>query len=50
MPRTTNTQAAKHFRALARAYDNLAQVFQEGNGEKLYAEFHAAQQVWQSVS
>ncbi|MCJ1285695.1 hypothetical protein MMC26_005036 [Xylographa opegraphella] len=46
MPKTTNSYAARIFRAIAKPYDTLADAFKEGNGEKLYAEVHAAQQTW----
>ena len=49
MPKTTNSQAARAFRTLAKPYDVLAEAFKEGNGEKLYAELQAAQQIWQNV-
>jgi hypothetical protein len=50
MPKTTNPQAAKFIRAIARPYDVLASTFKDGNNDKLYAEFHVAQNVWQNVS
>ena len=50
MPKTTNSQAAKNIIAIAKPYDTLAQAFKNGNSEKLYAEFHAAQQIWHNVS
>lgn len=46
MPKTTNSYAARTFRAIAKPYDTLADAFKEGNGEKLYAEVEAAQQIW----
>ncbi|MCJ1294868.1 hypothetical protein MMC34_006427 [Xylographa carneopallida] len=46
MPKTTNTYAARTFRAIAKPYDTLADAFTEDNGEKLYAEVQAAQQMW----
>lgn len=50
MPKTTNPQAAKFIRAIARPYDVLASTFKDGNNDKLYAEFQVAQNVWQNVS
>ena len=49
MPKTTNTYAARTFRAIAKPYDTLADAFTEDNGEKLYAEVQAAQQMWHKV-
>ncbi|MCJ1321225.1 hypothetical protein MMC15_006569 [Xylographa vitiligo] len=46
MPKTTNSYAARTFRAIAKPYDTLADAFKEGNGEKLYAEVQAGQQTW----
>ena len=50
MPRTTNSQAAKNIIAIAKPYETLAQAFKNRTSEKLYAEFHAAQHIWQNVS
>ncbi|MCJ1397889.1 hypothetical protein MMC11_001085 [Xylographa trunciseda] len=48
MPKTTNSHAARTFRAIAKPYDTLAEAFKEGSSEKLYAELQAAQQIWQN--
>ncbi|MCJ1389811.1 hypothetical protein MMC18_002668 [Xylographa bjoerkii] len=47
MPKTTSSHAARTYRAIAKPYDTLAEAFKDGNGEKLYAELQAAQQIWQ---
>ncbi|MCJ1477882.1 hypothetical protein MMC13_006555 [Lambiella insularis] len=47
MPKTTNSQAAKTFRAIAKPYDVLAEAFKGGSSEIFYAEVHAAQTIWQ---
>ena len=49
MPRTTNSQAAKHYRAIGKAYDTIGDVFKDGNVKKLYDEAEAGQPVWQEV-
>jgi len=50
MPKTTNGQAAKLMKAIGKPYEVLANAFKDKNSERLYAEFHAAQTVWQNVS
>ena len=54
MPKTMNGQAAKHYRSLAKAYDNLAEVFKDGiaketTASRLKAEIDAGQAIWQDV-
>ena len=54
MPKTTNGQAAKIYRSLAKAYDSLADVFKDGisnetAANKLRAEVDAGQAIWQDV-
>lgn len=55
MPKTTTSHAAKLYRSLAKAYDALADIFQEGivnetDASTLIAEANAGVQVWQDVS
>jgi len=55
MPKTTTSHAAKLYRSLAKAYDALADIFQEGivnetDASTLIAEANAGAQVWQDVS
>ena len=50
MPKTTNFQAAKFLKAIAKPYDVFANAFKEGNSQKFYEEFHAAQNIWQNAS
>ncbi|KAI9878809.1 MAG: hypothetical protein M1830_010493 [Pleopsidium flavum] len=46
MPRTTNSQAAKAYRAIARPYDAIADIFRSGDGQRLRAEFDFGRQIW----
>ncbi|MCJ1251285.1 hypothetical protein MMC30_008516 [Trapelia coarctata] len=48
MPKNTNSQAAKFMKAIGKPYEVLANAFKDKNSEKLYAEFYAAQNVWQN--
>ena len=55
MPKTTNTHAAKIFRSLTKAYELIAEVFQESlinetNQSRLVAEANEGQQIWLDVS
>ena len=55
MPKTTSTHAAKIYRSLARAYELIAEVFQESlinetNQSRLVAEANEGQQIWLDVS
>lgn len=54
MPRTTTATAAKVYRATSRAYDAVAEVFQESIREettprRLLLELEAGQTIWQEV-
>lgn len=49
MPRTTNSQAAKAYRAIAKPYDILADIFKSGDGRRLRAEFEFGRQLWREV-
>lgn len=54
MPKTTSPVAAKAYRALAKAYDTIAEIFQEGivneiDAGRLVAEADAGQAVWRDV-
>lgn len=54
MPKTTHSQAAKIYHALAKPYDALAEIFQEGiinetYATKLIAEANAGDQIWVEV-
>ena len=54
IPKTINGQAVKHYRSLAKAYDNLAEVFKDGisketTADRLKAEIDAGQAIWQDV-
>ena len=55
MPKTIGTQAAKQYRALGRAYEALAEVFEnslkeEESNQRLVAEANAGQEIWRGVS
>ena len=55
LPKTVNTQAAKQYRALGKAYDALGEIFQDGISKevgprRLNAEVHAGTQKWAAVS
>ena len=49
MPRTTNPHAAKIYRALAKPYDAIADIFRSGDGQRLRAEFEYGSIVWNDV-
>ena len=55
MPKTTSINAAKIFRALAKAYEFVAEIFQESlinetDQSRLVAEANEGQQIWLEVS
>ena len=50
MPRTTNFQASKAYRATAKPYDAIADVFKSGDGRRLKAEFDVGRSMWRDVS
>ncbi|MCJ1225691.1 hypothetical protein MMC12_002340 [Toensbergia leucococca] len=47
LPGTTSFQATRNYKALCKAYDNIADVFKLGNVDRLRAEFEAGQRIWQ---
>ncbi|KAA6413378.1 MAG: hypothetical protein FRX48_03124 [Lasallia pustulata] len=47
MPRTTNAQAARLYRSIAKPYDAIAEVFKEGDASRLRQEFEVGRKVWQ---
>lgn len=49
MPRTTNPQAARLYRSIAKPYDVIAEVFKDGDINRLRQEFEAGKKVWQDV-
>ncbi|KAI9818306.1 MAG: hypothetical protein M1832_004424 [Thelocarpon impressellum] len=46
LPGPTNVHVAKSLHALARAYDNIAEVFGSGNAWKLGSELEAGRELW----
>lgn len=50
MPRPIAASTEKAFRAIAKPYDHIVDVFQSGDGEQLHREFEAGRAVWKSVS
>lgn len=54
MPKTVTATAAKVYRATTRAYDALAEIFEESiraetSPDRLYREAEAGHQIWQDV-
>lgn len=49
MPRTTNAQAARLYRAIAKPYDAVAEVFKDGDVSRLRQGFEVGRKVWQDV-
>ena len=54
MPKTVNGQAAKLYRILAKAYENISDVFKDGitqetTADRLRAEIEAGRAIWQDV-
>lgn len=49
IPRTTNSQATKAYRAIAKPYDAFADIFKSGDGPRLRAEFEFGRQIWRDV-
>lgn len=49
IPRTTNSQAAKAYRAIAKPYDVVADIFKSGDDQRLRAEFEFGRQLWRDV-
>ncbi|KAI4135382.1 MAG: hypothetical protein LQ347_000712 [Umbilicaria vellea] len=47
MPRTTTSQAARLYRAIAKPYDAIAEVFKDGDISRLREEFEVGRKVWQ---
>lgn len=49
MPRTTNSQAARLYRIIAKPYDAIADIFKDGDVTRLRQEFEVGRKVWQDV-
>ena len=54
MPKNTTSTASKCYRALSKAYENLAEIFQqsianESDVSEVFSEAQAAQQIWIEV-
>ena len=49
MPPHTNHHAAKIYRATAKAYDALADIFKGGDAQRLYDEAQTGHEIWQHV-
>ena len=50
LPRSVNSQAAKHYHAIGKAYEALAESFKEKDLTRLYATAEAGQGIWYGVS